>query len=247
MLRLVNCGLRRYLSFEELEELPFVFHLFTIKQSGPALLTAVRKFPRETLLSCLGRTETVVPLKQLHGNSVVWLGKENRHEKLEGDGLLTLLPGVMLAIQTADCLPILVVDTKRKVVGNLHAGWRGTLRNVTGTAIREMLESGSQVRDLIVAFGPGIGVCCYEVGMEVVTAFREEFPESDSFFVSRPGYERKFLDLRKANHNQAIQLGLKPDQIFWNSYCTQCDRDMFFSYRREGARTGRMFALIGIQ
>ncbi len=247
MLRSVYCDPKRYLAFEELEEIRFVFHLFTIKQSGPPILPSNRKFKTHTLLDCLHRSETVVALKQQHGNRIHWIDEDNCRQLWEGDGLITSVPGILLTVQTADCLSILLVDTKKKIVGNLHAGWRGTLANITGTGIKAMLERGSDVNDLLAAFGPSIGSCCYEVGSEVESAFQEKFAEADSFFVARPERERKTLDLRKASYSQATRLGLKPNQILWNPYCTQCDSDMFFSYRREGARTGRMFALVGIQ
>ncbi|HEV8133002.1 MAG TPA: peptidoglycan editing factor PgeF [Acidobacteriota bacterium] len=247
MLQSAYCESKRFLVFEELEEIPFLFHLFTIKQSGPLLLSANPKLETRTLLDCLRRSEKVISLKQRHGNHVHWISEHNSAEVFEGDGLITGVSGRLLIVQTADCLPLLLIDTRGKLAGILHAGWRGTLANITGTAIRQMLERGSAANDLILAFGPSIGNCCYEVGPEVVAAFQAQFAEADSFFVARPDRERKFLDLRKANYAQATRLGLKPNQILWNAYCTQCDSDMFFSYRREGARTGRMFALIGIQ
>jgi YfiH family protein len=153
------------------------------------------------------------------------------------------------------------VDCRRRIVGNLHAGWRGTLRGITASAIRQLLEKGSDIADLRVAFGPAIGSCCYEVGPEVVAAFRAQFPGADTFF-SRPvpnrdrqgavrqreaEKESKFLNLQKANFAQAIGIGLRPHQVFRNAYCTHCDPETFYSYRRDGAKTGRMFALIGIQ
>lgn len=247
MLRSVYCEAKRYLAFEELEEIPFVFHLFTIKQSGPPILPSNRKFETHTLLNCLHRPGNVVALQQQHGKLIHLVDQSNFRQSWEGDGLITSMPGLLLTVQTADCLPVLLVDMKKKLVGNLHAGWRGTLANITGTAIRMVVEQGSDVKDLLLAFGPSIGSCCYEVGHEVEAAFREKFTEAESFFVARPQRKRKTLDLRKANYAQATQLGLKPNQILWNAYCTHCDSDMFFSYRREGARTGRMFALVGIQ
>jgi YfiH family protein len=247
MLRSAYCESKGYLVFEELEEISFLFHLFTIKQSGPPLVSENRKLETRTLLDCLHRSEKAISLKQRHGNQIHWISEHDSAEVFEGDGLITGVSGRLLIVQTADCLPLLLVDPRRKLAGTLHVGWRGTLANITGTAIRQMLERGSAVNDLIVAFGPSIGSCCYEVGPEVLAAFQSKFAEADSFFVARPDRERKFLDLRKANYAQATRLGLNPNQILWNAYCTQCDSDMFFSYRREGARTGRMFALIGIQ
>ena len=259
----------RYLAFEELRQIPFLFHLFTTRQCEQATSPGAGYTRINSFLEELGRREPVVSLKQMHGDTIRWVNDRDPHEGLEGDGLLTSVPGLLLGVRTADCVPILLVDCRRRIVGNLHAGWRGTLRGITASAIRQLLEGGSDVADLRVAFGPAIGSCCYQVGPEVVAAFRAEFPGADTFF-SRQGPSRdrqrtdenadtgtrgrgevekesKFLDLQKANFAQAIGAGLRPHQVFRNAYCTHCDPETFHSYRRDGAKAGRMFALIGIQ
>ena len=247
MLRLVHSGPSPYLSFEELERFSFLFHLFTVRQTLEGLSPAVT----DPWLAGLGRRGTVVSLRQLHGASVQWL--EDTIGSLEGDGLLTASTGMVLTIRTADCLPVILVDPERRCVGNLHAGWRGTLANITGAAIRSLVARGSQAADLRVAFGPAIGGCCYEVGPEVVEPFRSMLgPESPTdggpwFHQPTGSAGRLHLDLPAVNRHQAIQAGVPPEQVFESGFCTRCRPDLFYSYRRDGAGTGRMFSIVGIQ
>ena len=246
MLRLESCGCDRYLFFEELQRFPFIFHLFTVTPEQRVPERPHSRERLEQLLGCLGRPERLVFTRQVHGNQVHWFGRQKTIPQ-QGDGWLGDAPGALLLTQTADCLPILLVDAKRRIVGNLHAGWRGTLAGIAGTAIRKLIDSGSRPEDLWMALGPGIGNCCYEVGPEVLSAFEQQYPGAQAFFHPQPGSERKCLDLKGASTEQALNLGLRPEQILSNSFCTKCSADLFPSYRRDGIQAGRMFAVIGIQ
>ena len=196
MLQPASSPAGRSLAFEELRQIPFLFHLFTTRRCGAVTPPAAGYTRMNSLLEELGLREPVVSLKQLHGDAIRWVNHQDPHEGLEGDGLLTSAPGLLLSVRTADCVPVLLVDCRRRIVGNLHAGWRGTLRGITASAIRQLLERGSDIADLRVAFGPAIGSCCYEVGPEVIAAFRAEFPGADTFFVSRsvPSRSRQGAD-----------------------------------------------------
>jgi hypothetical protein len=190
---------------------------------------------------------------------------------LQGDALLTSQPALLLAVQTADCVPILLADTARRAVAAVHAGWRGTLRRVVAKTVGRMrLEFGTRPADIVAAMGPAIGRCCYEVGPEVAQAFLAQFRTAAEWFdgpfdrlavgeeapflpwlsMVPPGHqappERVRLDLRGANRWQLIDSGVRPRNIAVSTLCTACRADLFFSYRREGPQTGRHIAVIGI-
>jgi YfiH family protein len=171
-------------------------------------------------------------------------------------------------VQTADCVPILLVDPKNRAVAAVHAGWRGTLARIVEKAIGRMqMQFGSEAGDLLAAIGPAIGGCCYEVGTEVAAAFSGQFANAAEFFdelrtgdepnplqwlnMMPPGHQpppkKVLLDLRKANRSQLEAAGVQPANIFVSDLCTGCRRDVLFSYRKEGAQSGRMMAVIGIR
>jgi polyphenol oxidase len=191
-----------------------------------------------------------------------------------GDALITSEPGILLTIRTADCLPVLIADRRRRAVAAIHAGWRGALARVIEKTVGEMRRAfGCRPADLIAVFGPAIGRCCYEVGDEVLDAFRGQFRESDTFFhkpVSEaeplrselrykllfhtqapPGHRREphglHLDLAAVARAQLTGAGIAPAAIHDSGFCTSCDPQLFFSHRRDGARAGRMMAAIGIR
>lgn len=192
-------------------------------------------------------------------------------EPLSGDGLITATPGLLLAIQTADCLPTILVDARQRVIGVFHAGWRGTVKRIVEKGVGEMHRSfGSHPRDIKAAIGPGIGGCCYEVGEEVRTKFESQFgygatlfremKESDPvrekypllFMTARaPGHgelpPKIFLDLAEANRQQLLAAGVAKKNIEVSPLCTQCHPELLFSYRAEKGKTGRMMAVAGIR
>jgi len=177
-------------------------------------------------------------LKQVHGTVVVnapWEGTP------EADAATADEPGLLLGIQTADCLPLLLVDPGRRVVAAAHAGWRGTVAGVAGRTVAAMVELGCAPSALLAALGPAIGQCCYEVGEEVQHAFG---PEWVSWF--RPGSRgRPHLDLRRANVRQLVVAGVSPQAIHHVDECTTCHPDLYRSFRREGPWGGRMLSYIG--
>lgn len=165
----------------------------------------------------------------------------------EADALVTDDPGLLLAIRTADCLPILIADPERRAVAAIHAGWRGTLAGVTEAAVAEMVRGfGSKPANLVAALGPSIRPCCYEVGPEVEEAFHQRSPENDKFFLRPSPGARARLDLVAAAEAALRRSGVPPSQIHTSDFCTASRTDLFFSHRKEGAGTGRMMAVIGI-
>ncbi len=191
--------------------------------------------------------------EQVHGARIVKAGEEERGRGTlssegairQADGFISNVPGVPLTILTADCIPIFVLDPVRKAIGLVHAGWRGTLCRVTESVVMMMGEEyGSRPEELIVALGPSIGPCCYEVGEEVVSAFQEQFTDWPSFISSKLAGERWILDLWEATRLQLIRVKVKDDNIINIRMCTSCHNDVFFSRRRDGSPAGRMMSLM---
>ncbi len=185
--------------------------------------------------------------------------------------MITGTPGLLLAIKTADCVPVLVADLKRKVVGAFHAGWRGTAARVVEKGVGEMRRQfGSQPSDLRAAIGPCIRKCCYSVGEEVRAEFDSQFTYADELFEEvfdsnaihirypmlflnqrAPGHgdlgPETHLDLVAANARQFEDAGVNREPISVIEGCTACDTKRFFSHRAEFGKTGRMMAVIGIR
>lgn len=169
--------------------------------------------------------------------------QEAGHWQGRADGMVTAQPGVMLSMRFADCLPILLHDPRRKAVGLVHAGWRGTLQNVAAAAVRAMVdELGCVAQDITALIGPSIGPCCYEVGAEVVQAFATALPEMAPSLLHRDG-RHVHLDLWQANQQQLLAAGV--GQVFNMALCTACRHDLFFSHRGDGGRTGRFGVVLG--
>lgn len=215
----------------------------------------------------------LVALRQFHSNLVLRATRADvaREHPRKADGQMTDEAGILLAVQTADCVPVLVADPKRHAVAGFHAGWRGTVKRIVESGVGCMrLAFGSRPEDLVAAIGPANGVCCYTVGEEVFSAFesqfdyaRELFREVDDADEVRRKYPMLFLtqrapghssigpklhvDLIEANRRQLLAAGLKPASIQVIRGCTQCHPKLFFSHRGSRGHTGRMMAVIGIR
>ena len=154
---------------------------------------------------------------------------------------MTDVPGLRLAVRTADCVPILLVDTRARAVAAVHAGWRGTARSICAKAVAAMRERfGSRPENVLAAVGPGIGPCCYEVGREVAIQFRDTFPERYDL------EEKAHLDLPEANRRQLLGAGLLTNHVCLARLCTCCSPREFHSWRRDRERAGRMIALVSV-
>ena len=266
------------------KKFPWLLHGFSTRPGGASVLAsgghvlnlgftdwdtreAVLK-NRHTFQSAIGVTgSTLVPLKQFH-SSVVRLFQAPPADPCRGDASLTNASGLLLGVQTADCVPILLVDPKNRAVAAIHAGWRGTLARIAQKTVGEMrMRFGSKPADILAALGPAIGSCCYEVGTELVTEFTSQFASAEEYFdelrtgeepnplqwlnMMPPGHQpppkNVRLDLRKANCAQLLAAGLNDSSIFVSDVCTACHTDLFFSYRKESAASGRLLAAIGLK
>ncbi len=203
----------------------------------------------------------LVTLRQIHSD-IIRRVDSIPNEPLGGDGLITATPGLLLGIQTADCLPIILVDVKRHAVGVFHAGWRGTLQRIVEKGVGEMHRCfGSRPRDIKAAIGPGIQGCCYEVGEEVRIKFESQFDYGDSLFrevkesdpvrekypllfltARAPGHsdlpKKIFLDLVEANRQQLLAAGVPAKNIETSALCTSCRRNCCFPTALKKARQG---------
>jgi YfiH family protein len=212
----------------------------------------------------------IVTQRQIHSDLIHHVSRIPE-KPLAGDGLVTNTPGILLAVLTADCLPIILADTKRHAVGVFHAGWRGTVKRIVEKGVGEMRRYfGSRPGDLKAVIGPGIRNCCYQVGPEVRDAFESQFSYASSLFrhtketdeihekypllflTSRaPGHsdlpQQIFLDLAEANRRQLLDAGVLKKNISEIALCTACRTDLLFSHRAEHGVTGRMMATIGIK
>ena len=210
---------------------------------------------------------TLVVMKQIHSD-VVQRFPAVPAGPSAGDASITDRPGLLLAAQTADCVPILLVDPRKRAVAAVHAGWKGTLARIAQKTVGRLhLEFGCEPAHILAAIGPSIGPCCYEVGADFVTKFSAQFADASEYFdeahtgdepnplqwLNRcpPGHqpppENVHLDLRKANASQLLAAGLAETNLFASGLCTGCRTDLFFSYRKEGPQSGRMLSLIGLR
>lgn len=183
----------------------------------------------------------LVTLRQIH--SGICVEADGRTGCIgEGDALLTSVPGALLSIRTADCLPILIVDGRHRAVAAVHSGWRGAVRRIAAKAVAAMEgRFSSRPEELQVAIGPGIGPCCYEVGPEVAAQFQDLFPERSDLGA------RAHINLVEAIRRQLLEAGVAAERTYAAGHCTGCEAADFHSWRRERQRTGRMLSVIGIK
>lgn len=188
---------------------------------------------------------SIVSSSQVHGDKVLAVSKRAGGNWGPADGLVTAETGTYLVGYYADCTPVFLFDPKKRAVGLVHAGWRGTVLRISSSAVEVMgKEFGSKPGDLKAVIGPSIGVCCYEVGEEVVVKFKEVY-EKEAQAVKRDG-SRFYLDLKRANFYDLASAGVLAGNIYVSDLCTSCLKELFYSYRRDKGVTGRMAALIGL-
>jgi len=275
---------------EKLGKLPWLVHGFSTRLGGVSRVyggnalnlgftkhdsRAAVERNRELFLKELGaasgrRSWPLVSLRQIHSDLIHHVERMPA-QPLVGDGMVTDTPGLLVAVQTADCLPIILADRKRRAVGVFHAGWRGTVKRIAEKGVGEMRKHfGSDPRNLVAAIGPGVRGCCYAVGEEVRTRFEAQFAYASSLFrevkesdpvrekypllfltARAPGHGelpvKLFLDLVEANRRQLLDAGVLAKNIDTAAPCTVCHPELLFSFRAEKGITGRMMAAAGIR
>jgi hypothetical protein len=159
------------------------------------------------------------------------------------DATITALSGICLMMMVADCVPVLLFDPFKKVSAVVHAGWRGTVQQITSNTIRWMVEYfGSNPEDILAGIGPSIGPCCYEVGEDVKEFANQCFGTTEGYLIQKNHNSKPHFDLWYANHKQLTDNGVKSENIETAELCTRCHSDIFFSSRASGGITGRFAA-----
>jgi polyphenol oxidase len=240
---------------------------FTEWDERTSVIANRAKFTKEIAASEM----PLITLRQFHSDVVHVVGAPEA-DAPKADALATRTPGLLLGVQAADCVPILLADTRQRAVAAIHAGWRGTLARIAVKTLGTMrMKFGTRPGDIVAALGPAIGRCCYEVGPEVAQAFAAQFRAAADWFdgpfdqlahgeeplwlpwltMMPPGHvpppPRVQLDLRAANRWQLADAGVRESKIAVSDLCTACRTHLLFSYRREGAKIGRMMAVIGVR
>ena len=283
------------LKAESFARIPWMLHGFSTRKGGVSKVYGGKSLNlgiteqdtreavernREIFLKGLGATNgsaikgskiwPTVPMHQIH-SAIIHRVERMPEKMLQGDGLITNVPGVLLTVRTADCVPVLIADGKKRSVGAFHAGWRGTLARIVEKGVGEMRRQiGSDPADLVAAIGPCIHTCCYEVSDDFPDKFRAQFEYADSLFEEvfdsnslhlkypllflnqrAPGHgdaaSKLHLNLVEANRRQLLDAGLAEKNIWVSDLCTSCRTDLLFSHRAEFGQTGRMMAAIGIK
>jgi YfiH family protein len=252
MLQVKRISQITFLSAPFLDAIPGVVHAFSTRRAehneftlGPDSSTnPIIPMNRARFLAAAGMPGwPLLKLKQTHSDIVhsmtdTWAA----NEPLEGDAAITDLRGAVLGVQTADCVPILVADRAGRVIAAIHAGWRGTAAQIAYKTVTRLVEEYRiSPSDLIAAIGPHNAVCCYEVGEDVVDAVADPEAFQKGSHQSKPHFDQAL-----ANKRQLLRVGIPDHQILVSTLCTQCRADLFFSHRRERARSGRLLSVIGL-
>jgi polyphenol oxidase len=176
-------------------------------------------------------------VRQVHGARVLRLDAPGAPVE-EADAVVSVRPAVAACVSVADCVPVLLADPETGAVAAVHAGWRGTMARVASAAVAALARTGARPERLIAAIGPSIGPCCYEVSADLAARFRAEMGP-----VVRED-PTPHLDLWAANRGILEAAGVPPGRIDLLSRCTACERELFFSHRRDAGQTGRQVAFI---
>ena len=205
---------------------------------------------RRRFLNVCEREFTLATVWQVHGDEVkvVKTLEEAKNTEERFDALVSDLENVLIGVKTADCVPILLGDTRTRAFATVHAGWRGTVDSIVRKAIEKMRENyGTEPKDLIAAIGAAATCKNYEIGQDVINAFGEKFSNSERLFTpTREGHA--LVDLNLANKEQLLETGVLPENVYAAPFCTMERTDLFFSYRVEKklyGKTGRLLSVIG--
>jgi len=254
-----------FLRFKQFNKLPWLGHGFTTRNGGVSAppfhsfnlgknTTDGREALKENYRLLLEANNTkdyrIFLTNQVHGDTIQCVAYSDGVDDGEviyeaTDGLMTAEKSCFLMSFYADCTPLFFVDTVKRVVAVSHAGWKGTVKNIGKKTVEQMVkEYGSDPTDILVGIGPSSGICCYEVGREVIDQLEESIPSVKAFYKEiKSG--KYLVDIKKANIASIMSAGIPEDNIEASSICTICNHD-FFSYRREGV-TGRMSGFIYIK
>lgn len=224
-----------------------IIHGFTTKSEGnlhltSATLTKVKAFFRKISQ----RELTLIGFEQIHASNIARVGNDYQDQIIaQCDGGVTLSRDKILAVNTADCLPILFFDPEIPLISAVHAGWKGLISDIVAKAIRLMLALKAKPDNIIMVIGPHIGSCCYRISERRAKKFIAKFGNDNQIIYNSEG--NLHLDLAKVAYQQALSLQLKKENLEVMLTCTSCQTDMFYSFRREGENLlGEMLSFIAI-
>lgn len=227
----------QYLSLQELEY-PCIRHFFTTKNSNGR-----NSIPFDN-------NEIFVTGKQVHGDNILIIDKPADNintfikdsKKRPCDAIITDQMNIGIGVVTADCLPVLLYDPVQSVISAVHVGWRGTINEILSKAVDQMVSIFScREENIIAGMGPAIGSCCYTVGEVVIEALMNANPDWEKYLTHLENGKAK-LNLSALNIRQIEDAGIPAKNIFSIGLCTACNKDLFYSYRRDGIGTGRMIS-----
>ena len=196
-----------------------------------------------------------VALNQVHGSNIILVGESDRGRGMtsyedflcSADGMVTNKPGILLTTYYADCVPIYIYDPQTNSIGIAHAGWKGTVLKIGISLVSSLNKSyGVNPNNCIAVIGPSIGPCCYEVDERILNPVKKAYPDYFSI-VTNEGLGKGFIDLWEANNLSLQESGILSQNIYMSKLCTSCNKEYFFSHRRDNGRTGRMSAVIGLR
>lgn len=260
-----------YLTFPLLEKTGMVRHLFSTRIGGVSEgiyssmnLSYARGDRKEAVDENFSRIadvfqsvpDKIVCSRQTHTTNVRRVTKKDLGKGVvrpldyeDVDGLITDIPGIILATFYADCVPLYFVDVKNRAIGLSHSGWRGTVNRMGDATLQAMKDAfGTSPEDVITAIGPSICQDCYEVGEEVASSFRESFPEEWEYFLKVGRENGKYqLDLQEANRRILINAGVLPQNIAVTDICTCCNKELLFSHRGSDGKRGNLGAFLELR
>lgn len=187
---------------------------------------------KKTSFDELRKLNVVFP-EQNHGTDVFWINDSNAKQPLRADGLLTAIPGIAIGVRTADCVPILLYEQSAGIIAAIHAGWKGTLNRIAENAVKKIIDHGGAKEQIKAAFGPSIGMCCYDVEEERALRFIAAFG-NDQHMVAEIE-EKNHLNLAYTSLKQLLNSGVLREHVDFPLYCTSCDHKRFVSFRRDGS------------
>lgn len=260
-----------WLSYQAFEQFPDIVHAFSTRLGGVSqgIYSSMNlSFTRgdddaavyenyRRLAEAVGfSAEDIVTSDQTHTANVRLVTEEDRGNGItkprpytDVDGMITNVPGLVLATFYADCVPLYFIDPVHRAIGLSHSGWRGTVAKIGEVTVRRMQEEfGSDPSEIYGAVGPSICQDCYEVSEDVIEQFRAAFPQDkwDALFYGKPDGKYQ-LDLWEANHQIMLGAGLKEEHISMPNLCTCCNSEFLFSHRASHGRRGNLGAFLGIR
>lgn len=239
--------------FGGISESPF-HHMNLAMHNGDNIEKVIHN--RKIFCNSIGmNSDELVTAEQIHGDTIVYVSKNDIGKGSKSyadaikttDALITDCINIPLMLFFADCVPVIIVDPINKAIGVSHAGWKGTVKKIAQKTVLAMGQKfNTKSQDCLIGIGPSIGSCCYEVDYGVVKEFEQSFGEDANAFI-KPSNDKWTLDLWMANKLQLIEIGIKPENIDSSNICTACNSKMFFSYRADQGKTGRIAAVISLK